>query len=298
MTPPEPADSEPPDPTAPAPDPPPKLVPFLQVVAPVAPAPAAVKGYAFAPPPGLDPRKGGKAFPLKDGTLYAVDYPTGPNDSQWLLSIVRGGVEVRAFPQVTSFSVDASHDRLALQHTKPGPLSVRAIVDLATSAETLLPQMPCTDRLSWADDGKLLLGNGFVHDYAVLPGSSQVWVCLFDASGKLLTKLDGGRHNHHAGAADYVRDSVGVLAKDPFVVFLTREYEPYGNFDVTFIDTRPPHARKVARLSTPAKIGVLEDLEIDVSTLTLSDTEVRFRGKRAGTGAWWKWQTAPLIVAP
>ncbi len=287
------------------PDPPPKLAPFLSVVSPVAPAPAPTKGYSAKPPAGFDVRKGSKVFHLPDGDLYAKSFETGPSDAEYFLSLVRGGVEVKAFPQVRQFTVDPLAGRVALLHTVGGPggsLRVREIVDLTTLTSTSLPTMPCTDELTWVDDGKALLGQGFVHDPADHPETSQVWVCLFAPSGKLLAKLDGGRHPHHAASSDYVNTVVGVLPKEPSVVFLTREYRPYGNYDVTFVDTRPPHARKVARLNTPAKPGEIDGprgVEMDLATMTLaSSTELRFRGKKFGEGWWWQWQTTKLVDAP
>lgn len=291
----------PPEDAAVAPVPLPKLVPFLSVVTPVVPPPAPAKGYLHPPPAGFDVRKGGDVFHLPDGDLYARSYPTGPSDSAWSLSLVRSGVEVKAFPQVSTFTVDAAHGKLALTETRSEPkgaIVARELVDLTTLARTPLPTAPCTSTLAFADEGRVLVGHGFVHDVAHHPETSQVWVCLFDATGKLLAKLDGGLHPHHAASADYVNVAVGVLPKEPAVVYLTREYVPYGNYDVTFVDTRPPHARKVARLPTPAEPGQLAALDLDVATTTLAATEVRFRGQKFGDGWWWKWQTAKLVDVP
>ncbi len=303
-SPPEPESSTAKD-AEPPPDPPPKLGPFLSVVAPVAPTPAPAKGYLSKPPAGFDVRKGGDVYHLADGDLYANSFMTGPSNSEWFLSLVRGGVEVKAFPQVWQFTLDPERKRLALHETRTGPggpLRFREILDLTTLTSTPLPHTPCTDRLAWVDDGKLLLGDGFVHDPADHPETSQVWVCLFDSSGKLLAKLDGGRHPHHAAAENYVNALAGVLPKDPSVVFLFREYRSHGNYDVTFIDTHPPHTRKIARLNTPAEPGQMgspKQVEMDLATMTLATaTELRFRGKKYGESWWWQWQTTKLVDAP
>lgn len=293
------------DAAPPADPPPPKLVPFLTLLAPVLPAPAPVKGWPQKAPAGFDVRKDGKVFHLADGELYAKAFQTGPSNVEWVLSLVRGGVEVRAFPQVRAFSVDVVHDRLVLEETRPGPagpLRHREIVDLATGTRFALPTVPCTDHLVWVDEGRRLLGDGFVHDIAVEPDISQVSVCLFDASGVLQAKLDGGKHPHHAAAENYVNAAVGVLPKDPSVVYVTREYRPHGNSDVTFLDTNPPHARKIARLNTPARPFEVEGpsgLQLDLAATTLTTaTEVRFRARHAVGGWWWQWQTTKLVDAP
>ncbi len=289
-----------------APEPKPKLVPFVSILPAVIPADAFLRkpvGVSSLMPPGFDrlKEKPAHTWRLADGAeLRSFEFP-GASDMQTFLVVVRSGVIVLTFDFVDVFSLDETHAHLAISHMRRDPahtgkwVPADEIVELASGTTTALPSMNCTSERHFVDGGKKLVTGGWTFDAPFVP---HAYVCLFDDAGKLLVYLDAGVHNHHAASIDYIRWSFGVLDADPEVIWVTREYEAYGNFDVTLFDTRPPNARKWARLATPSGPGGAPNVEFDFATTTIASSEVTFRGA-TWDGSWkWKWQKAKLHDAP
>lgn len=280
----------------------PKLVAFLTFLPPALPGSSPAKG-PFATShagKGFDPLKAkpDRTWSFPDGSEVREFEQWGASDFQAFLAVVRGGKLVWAYDTVLGYAVEPRHGRIALDHVRADPggkrVAAREIIDVAAATVSPLPITSCTNGLSWADGGARLVGDGFEFDAPFVP---HAYICVFDGVGKLLARVDAGVHPHHAASIDFINMASGLLPKDPEVIWATREYEPYGNYDLTLIDTRPPHARKVARLPTPLQLGSPTNLEIDLASTTMSSTDVRYRGKDTA-GTWGKWQTATFVDAP
>ena len=287
--------SEPPPPPKPLPT----LAPFLQVLS--APVPASAYARRLSEDvdraaPGFDPKvaKPESVTPLADGAAVLAFGQHGPSDLQWTLAVRRDGKIVATYGMVRRFVVEPKAGLLALVYTKVADGKKRFatdVVDLKTLGLSPLPTLVCVDTMSFDLDGTRLVTTGFSVDK---DQDASAEICVFDAVGKLLARLDGGTHILHAAASHFVRMPAGVLREAPTVVWAMREYQGYGDFDLTMIDTAPPHAVKIARLPTPAgNGGALASVELDFTKLTLDSTEVRYRGKN-GQGWYWQWTTRPL----
>ena len=295
--------SEAPHPTE-APEEKPKLVPFLSVVTSGIPSGAyssvatTAKTYA---PAGFDPlhAKPTLSWHLPGGSdVLAFEQIGDPNNFQYFVAVTNSGKLMKGYDTVEAYAVDPIGGHIALVHARPDAGGKRVwaqeIIDVPSGATSPLPRMSCLRDLSFVDGGARLFAQGWEYD---APEAPHAHICLFDTVGKLMVNVEAGLYNRHAAAADYINMTSGVLAKDPEVVWATREYEWGGNYDLTLLDTRPPYARKVARLPTPGQLGSTSNLEIDLADTTMGSTEVRYRG-RSGAGWWWKWQTAELVDAP
>ena len=292
-----------PSPSVTAPEPKVPLTAFLSIVPNTIPSGA----YDRRPAPhaktyakkGFDPltAAGGQTFHLSGGNdVHAFTLNDGMSDFKQYVATARGGKVVSTFDYVLAYAVDVSGGHLALHHARADAggkkVFAREILDVASGSLSPLPELPCSQQYQFVEGG--LLTHGFVADQ---PATPHAWMCLFDTVGKLMVQIDAGLHNHHAASIDFINMSASVLAKEPHVVWATREYQPYGNYDLTLLDMNPPHARKVARLSTPGQPGRPENLEIDLAETTMGSTEVRYRAK-SPEGWFWKWQTTKLVDAP
>jgi hypothetical protein len=291
-------------PAAPEPEPPkPKLVPFLSIAAATIPPgaydrPAEPFAKTYAPK-GFDPLKApkGQVFHLPGGhDVHAFQLSDGASDFKDYVAVTHGGKVTNTFDYVYAWSVDTAGGHLALNHARPDAtgkkVRAREILDVASGSISPLPNLPCVDGFQFVD-GRLL-AMGYVFDKPYTP---HAWICVFDVVGKLMVNIDAGLHNHHAASIDFINWRVGALAKQPAVIWALREYENYGNYDITLIDTNPPHARKYARLPTPGQLGSTTNLELDLAETTMASDEIKFRGK-SPEGWWWKWQTAKLQSDP
>lgn len=236
---------------------------------------------------------------MPDGSdVIGFTLDDGASDFKEYVAVARGGKVVRTFDYVFDYSVDTVGGHLAISHVAPDTSGTRVatseIIDVASGSTSPMPTMPCTTSTQFVASGTRVLANGYVFD---APFKPHAWICLFDTVGKLLVQIDAGLHNHHAASIDFINIRTSVLAKDPTVVWAIREYESYGNYDITLLDTRAPNARKVARLPTPGQLGSPSNLEIDLAETTIASSEVRYRAK-SPEGWWWKWQTAKLVDAP
>lgn len=279
------------------------LTPFLSMAPNTIPSgayhrPPAPHATTYAPK-GFNPltASGGQTFHLPGGLdVHAFTLNDGMSDYKHYVATATGGKLVNTFDYVVTYAVDVRGGHLALHHARVDGSGKKVfaseILDLASGSWSPLPDMPCTGEYHFVDGG--LLTHGWVDDK---PATPHAWICLFDTVGKLMVQIDAGLHNHHAASSDYINMRSGVLSKEPHVVWATREYQSYGNYDITLLDTHAPHARKMARLSTPSQPGSLANLELDLAETTMVSSEVRYRAKSL-EGWYWKWQTAKLFEAP
>lgn len=292
------APSTEPPPSPPPPTALPKLTPFLKLVT----GPVPPSAWVHRPsedidraPPGFDPKaaKPESLTKLSDGGALLVFGHHGPSDAQWMLAVQRDGKIVATYSMVREYTVEPKAGLLALRYTKVVDGKARFatdIVDLKTLALSPLPNLTCVDRLTFRGDSTLF-ATGFSVDKEM---NAHAEICVFDSVGKVLVRLDAGTHILHAASSHFIRMPTGVLPAQPSVVWAMREYEGYGDFDLTLIDTAPPHTVKVARLPTPAgNGGALASVELDLEKLSLESTEVRYRGKNS-QGWYWQWTTRPL----
>lgn len=231
---------------------------------------------------------------LADGGRVSFFADHGASDLRWLVTVRRNEKIVATYAMVRRYAVEPKVGLLALEYTRVVDGKKRYatdVVDLKTLGRSPLPNLVCVDHMSFQLDGTRLITTGFSIDKNL---DAIAEICVFDVVGKLLAQLDAGRHIAHAAANHFIRMPAGLLRDAPTVVWAMREYQGYGDFDLTMIDTAPPHAVKVARLPTPAgNGGALESVELDFEKLTLASTEVRYRGKN-GQGWYWQWTTRPL----
>ena len=277
------------------------LEPFLSIAPATIPSDAfttvTTTGFSYAPK-GFDPAhaKPTRTWHMADGSDLLEFVHDGASDFESVVAVKRAGKIVSSFASVRDLAVDAAGSRFALAYTRKTSTGAyvlaHEIVDSATGAQSPVPRMPCTHSLRF--DGGRLLGQGYVFDKPFVPHAS---ICILDPGGKLLVAIDAGLHNHHAAAADYINMTSGVLEKDPGVVWATREYEPFGGYDLTLLDTSPPHGRKIARLETNEQLGDLLHLEIDLAATTMASTKVRFRTNDM-SDVWSAWVEVPLVDAP
>lgn len=211
-----------------------------------------------------------------------------------MLAVQRDGKIVATYSMVRRYTVEPKANLLVLAYSKVVDGKKRFatdVVDLKTLGVSPLPNLACVDTLTFDLDGTRIVTTGFSVDKEM---NAHAEICVFDSVGKVLVRLDAGTHILHAASSHFIRMPTGVLPAQPSVVWAMREYEGYGDFDLTLIDTAPPHTVKVARLPTPAgNGGALASVELDLEKLSLESTEVRYRGKNS-QGWYWQWTTRPL----
>jgi hypothetical protein len=279
-----------------------KLEAFLKVI----PANVPTGAYAHAPvkgaapvPKGFDPLTAkGTTTKYPDSDVKVIDLELGASSFGWAIAVIRGGKVATLYDDVQHYALDPVGGHLALDHVRAEGgkrVRVRELVDVAKASTSPLPTMHCTDTIQFVEGGSRVLGYGFE---AEKPGMPHAYICMFDVVGKLLLEIDAGPHFHHAASIDFINWHVGVLPKDPAVVYATREYRPYGNYDLMLLDTRPPHAGKLARLATPnLQPSDPRNVELDLAETTMASAEVKFRAK-SPAGWFWKWQNKKLADVP